>query len=113
MLIQFWADRIFQNNSLNNETIEVTLPDEQGRLEIFKIHTKKMTMNKDISLEELAKKVKNVSGAEIRAICTEAGYFAIRTKRKEVTMDDFLKAIKKVQKGYKEKSTDYLRLYGQ
>ena len=96
-----------------DRTIEVTLPDEKGRLEIFKIHTKKMTMNKDISLEELAKKVKNVSGAEIRAICTEAGYFAIRTKRKEVTMDDFLKAIKKVQKGYKEKSTDYLRLYGQ
>ena len=96
-----------------DRTIEVTLPDEKGRLEIFKIHTKKMTMNKDVSLEELAQKVKKVTGAEIRSICTEAGYFAIRTKRKEVTMDDFLKAIKKVKKGEKEKSTDYLRLYGQ
>ncbi|NOR85707.1 AAA family ATPase [archaeon] len=96
-----------------DRTIEVTLPDRKGILEIFKIHTKKMTLTKDVSLDELSGMVKNVSGAEIRSICTEAGYFAIRKERKYVTMDDFKKAIKKVRKGYKEKSTDYLKLYGQ
>lgn len=95
-----------------DRAIEVTLPDEKGILEIFKIHTKKMTLADDVCLEELAKTVKKASGADIRAICIEAGYFAIRAKRKEIKMEYFLKAIKKVKKEAKEKHTDYLNLYG-
>ncbi len=95
-----------------DRAIEVTLPDEKGMLEIFKIHTKNMKLADDVCLEEIVKNVKKASGADIRAICMEAGYFAIRSKKTEIKMEYFLEAIKKVKKEAKEKSTDYLNLYG-
>ena len=75
--------------------IEVPLPDLKGRIEIFKIHTRKMRI-KDIDYEKLAKITEGASGADIKVICTEAGYFAIRAGRSYVTMEDFMKAIDKV-----------------
>ena len=75
--------------------IEVPLPDLKGRIEIFKIHTRKMRI-KDIDYERLAKMTEGASGADIKVICTEAGYFAIRAGRSYVTMEDFMKAIDKV-----------------
>ncbi len=91
--------------------IEVPLPDEEGRHSIFKIHTSKMRLDKDISLVELSGMCKNMSGAEIRSVCTEAGYFAIRETRTKVSMPDFRAAIKKVKTD--EKSTEYLKMYGE
>ncbi len=76
--------------------IEIPLPDTQARTEIFSIHLKNMNVNKDVSAEELSSKTEGVSGAEIKAICTEAGMFAIRDGRDSVNMDDFEKAIEKV-----------------
>jgi proteasome regulatory subunit len=76
--------------------IEVNLPDEEGVLEIFKVHTKEMSLSK-IKMKELANEMNGFSGAEIRAVCTEAGYFAIRDNRNQVTQKDFLKAIEKIQ----------------
>jgi len=81
--------------------IEVPLPNEKGRLEILKIHTRRMRISKEVSLETLAKMTEGASGADIKAICTEAGMNAIREKRKCVKMMDFLKAIDKVLKGKK------------
>lgn len=78
--------------------IEVPLPDEEGRLEIFKVHTRKMKISKDISLKTLAKMTMGASGADIKVICTEAGMNAIRRRRKRVTMKDFIKAIDKILK---------------
>jgi len=75
--------------------IEVPLPNLKGRIEIFKIHTRKMRI-KDIDYERLAKMTEGASGADIKVICTEAGYFAIRAGRSYVTMEDFMKAIDKV-----------------
>ncbi len=75
--------------------IEVPLPCKLGREEIFKIHSKNMKLSK-VVYEELDKKMEGLSGAEIRAICTEAGYFAIRNKRKDIRHGDFLRAIDKV-----------------
>ncbi len=95
-----------------DRAIEVTLPDEKGMVEIFKIHTKNMNLADGVCLEEIVKSVKKASGADIRAICMEAGYFAIRAKKTEIKMEYFLKAIKKVKKEAKEKRTDYLNLYG-
>ncbi len=77
--------------------IEVPLPDLQGRLEIFKIHTKKMKV-KDVDLGLLAKLSEGASGADIRAICTEAGFIALRNNRNYVVMDDFIEATKKILK---------------
>lgn len=76
--------------------IEVGLPDEEGRLEILKVHTAPMNLQK-VKLKELAAEMVDFSGAEIRAVCTEAGYCAIRDERDCVTQEDFLEAIEKIR----------------
>ena len=88
--------------------IEVGLPDEQGRLEILKVHTRPMTL-KQVKLKEVAVAMVDFSGAEIRAVCTEAGYCAIREKREYVTHDDFMNAVETVR--FKE-DDDEEKLYG-
>ena len=76
--------------------IEVPVPNYEGRLEILKIHTKKMNMDKNISLTEIALKADGATGAELKAICTEAGMFAIREGRDCVISTDFDHAISKI-----------------
>ncbi len=78
--------------------IEIGLPNKEGTAQIFKIHSKKMAMDKNISTEVLLKKMQGMSGAEIQAICTEAGYFAIRSERTQVSEKDFLDAVEKILK---------------
>ncbi len=78
--------------------IEVPLPSYEGRIQIFKIHTRKMKLADDVDFKELARITEGASGADIKAICTEAGMFAIRDERTKVTMIDFIKAIDKVLK---------------
>ena len=53
--------------------IHIPLPDKDSRLEIFKIHSKSMSFNKRISAETLIDRMEGFSGAEIKAVCTEAG----------------------------------------
>ncbi|WP_400260095.1 proteasome-activating nucleotidase [Candidatus Methanomassiliicoccus intestinalis] len=76
--------------------IEVPVPNYEGRLEILKIHTKKMSMDQNISLQEIALKADGATGAELKAICTEAGMFAIREGRDCVIATDFDHAISKI-----------------
>ena len=76
--------------------IEVGLPDEEGRLEILKVHSKNMNLQK-VKLPEVSAQMEGFSGAEIRAVCTEAGFFAIREDREYVTPEDFLGAIEKIR----------------
>jgi len=77
--------------------IEVPLPDFKGRVEIFKIHTRRMKLAGDVDFEKLAELTKGFTGAEIKAVVTEAGYNAIRSNRRHVVMDDFIKAVEKVK----------------
>jgi 26S proteasome regulatory subunit T1 len=72
----------------------------KGRAHIFKIHAKSMSVDRDIRYELLARLCPNSTGAEIRSVCTEAGMFAIRARRKLATEKDFLDAINKVIKAY-------------
>jgi len=81
-----------------DRVIEVPLPNFEGRKEIFRIHTRRMKTYK-IDIDELARITEGATGADIKAICTEAGYMAIRAGRKRVIMEDFLNAAKKVLKG--------------
>ncbi|MBI2662761.1 AAA family ATPase [Candidatus Woesearchaeota archaeon] len=76
--------------------IEVSLPDEEGRLDVLKVHVRKMNLQ-SVDVKELVGVMEDFSGAEIRAVCTEAGYFAIRENREFVMQDDFVKAIEKVK----------------
>jgi len=80
--------------------VEFALPDLEGRTHIFKIHAKQMSVERDIRYELLARLCPNSTGAEIRSVCTEAGMYAIRARRKVATEKDFLEAIQKVIKGY-------------
>jgi proteasome regulatory subunit len=76
--------------------IEIPLPNFDGRLEIFKIHVKRMNVDGTININDLAAKSDFASGADIKSICTEAGMFAIRDNRDMVTMNDFERAVNKV-----------------
>ncbi|XP_040573334.1 26S proteasome regulatory subunit 7 [Lepeophtheirus salmonis] len=80
--------------------VEFGLPDMEGRTNIFKIHARSMSVERDIRYELLARLCPNSTGAEIRSVCTEAGMFAIRSRRKVATEKDFLDAVNKVIKAY-------------
>jgi proteasome regulatory subunit len=77
--------------------IEVPKPGTAGREIIFQIHTRKMNLAESIDFAQLAEMVDEASGADIKAICTEAGMFAIRDDRTTVTNADFLEAYEKLQ----------------
>ena len=78
--------------------IEIPLPEKEGRRAIFVVHTQHMPLE-DVDLDKLASITEGASGADINAIATEAGMFAIRRKGEKVTMSDFQKALEKfVQK---------------
>merc|ERR1719254_37646 len=80
--------------------IEFGLPELEGRTHIFKIHAKTMAMDRDIRFELLARLCPNTTGAELRSVCTEAGMYAIRARRKTISEKDLIDAINKVIKGY-------------
>jgi 26S proteasome regulatory subunit T1 len=80
--------------------VEFSLPDLEGRTSIFQIHAQSMGCERDIRFELLARLCPNSTGADIRSVCTEAGMFAIRARRKTVTEKDFLQSINKVIKQY-------------
>lgn len=69
--------------------IEFPLPDEKTKRRIFNIHTAKMTLAEDVAFDELVMAKDDLSGADIKAVCTEAGLLALRERRMKVTMDDF------------------------
>jgi len=76
--------------------IEFPLPDFKTKKRIFSIHTSKMTLADDVNLEEFIMTKDDLSGADIKAVCTEAGLFALRERRMKVKQDDFRKAKEKV-----------------
>ena len=92
--------------------IHIPLPKNDGRLEILKIHSKNMTLGKDIDLNNISAIMEDLCGAEIKAVCTEAGYFAIRENRTSITRKDFLKAIDKVKLAEEAEGDDYIRMFG-
>eukprot|EP01039_Chlorochromonas_danica_P000235 gene235-253_t len=85
--------------------VEFGLPDLEGRTHILKIHAKVMSVDRDIRYELLARLCPNTTGAELRSVCTEAGMYAIRARRKSASEKDFLDAINKVIKGYQKFSS--------
>ena len=72
--------------------IEFPLPDEKTKRRIFNIHTSKMTLSDDVSVEEYIMSKDELSGADIKAMCTEAGLLALRERRMKVTDEDFKKS---------------------
>ncbi len=90
--------------------IYVPIPDEDGVKSIFNIYSKSMSLDKSIDRKKIIKSMLGLSGAEIKAVLTEAGYFAIREKRHIVVEKDISSAIKKI-KGEEEKQS-FLEMFG-
>ena len=86
--------------------IEYSLPDLEGRVQIFKIHARTMAVEKETRFELLARLTNNCTGADIRSVCIEAGMFAIRGRRKTINEKDLLDSIEKVIKGYSKFSAN-------
>jgi len=80
--------------------IEVPLPDEKGRKEIFKIYLQRMRINENdkLNYDLIAQLTDGFSGADIKNVCTEAGYMAIREGRESIKFQDIIRAIDKIKK---------------
>ncbi|MCL7411818.1 MAG: proteasome-activating nucleotidase [Methanosarcinaceae archaeon] len=81
-----------------DRVVKVPMPNIEAREHIIKIHVKNMTISDDIDFRRLAKLTEGSSGADLKAIATEAGMLAVRADKLSVEMNDFLDAVEKVLK---------------
>jgi proteasome regulatory subunit len=91
--------------------IYVPIPNDEGRREILKIHTRGMSLDK-VDIDDIVARTERFSGAELRATCTEAGYFAIRENRVRVKQEDFIRGIDKVLGEMEAEQGEHLRMFG-
>merc|ERR1712216_1119486 len=86
--------------------IEFPLPNIKTKRHIFNIHTNRMNLGEDVQLEEFVMAKDDLSGADIKALCTEAGLLALRERRMQITHQDFKTAKDKVLYKKKENVPD-------
>jgi len=91
--------------------IEFPNPNEAARLQILKIHSRKMNLMRGINFKAVIHNMKGASGAESKAVCTEAGMFALRERRIHVTQEDFEMAVAKVMKKDSDKDMSKMQLW--
>lgn len=68
--------------------IDIGVPDEVGRMEILRIHTRNMKLSEDVDLSEIAKSSHGFTGADLAAVCTEAALQCIREKMDIIDIED-------------------------
>jgi transitional endoplasmic reticulum ATPase len=92
---------VLDNSLLRTGRLDLVLyvppPDEKGRLEIIKILTEKMPLDKDVKLQEIAVATQNYSGADLAALCREAAIHAMRNESGKITSKDFANSLKQVR----------------
>lgn len=91
--------------------IEFPAPNAEARETILKIHSRKMNLTRGIDLKQIAEKLPNASGAECKAVCTEAGMFALRERRVHVNKEDFEMACAKVTRKSEDSNTSISKLF--
>ncbi len=82
----------------------VDKPDFKGRVEILKVHVKKIKAGKDVDLEEIARMTAGLAGADLANIVNEAALLAGRKNKKEVNQEDFVEAVERQIAGLEKKS---------
>ena len=92
--------------------IHIPKPNKESRKAILEIHMKRMKREKSLNSDVLVSLMEGFSGAEIKASCTEAGYFAIRENRSIIKKIDFIKGIEKVKRTEGLEGTDYMGMFG-
>mmetsp|Transcript_12381 Transcript_12381/g.28675 ORF Transcript_12381/g.28675 Transcript_12381/m.28675 type:complete len:483 (+) Transcript_12381:78-1526(+) len=86
--------------------IELPHPTEEARAKILKIHSRKMNVSPDVVFEELSRSCEDFNGAQLKAVCVEAGMLALRRESSEIMHEDFVEAITVVA-AKKKGSLDY------
>ncbi len=94
-----------------DKIIDIPMPNQEARLLIFKVHTRRMPLDKTVVLEDLASLTENYTGAEIENICREAGMNAIRAKRDAITNADFEKALREVKPAIPKEVTERIKRF--
>lgn len=84
--------------------VVVDRPDKSGRVDILKVHMKKIKADKDVDLEQLAQLTAGFAGADLANLINEAAIFATRRGAKSVTMKDFVEAFERIVAGTEKKS---------
>ncbi len=84
--------------------IMIDKPDLNGRVEILKVHTKKLKLSNDIDLRVLASQTPGFAGADLANLCNEAALLAARREKNSVEMEDFQDSIEKVIAGLERKN---------
>ncbi|NHJ20252.1 MAG: AAA family ATPase [Candidatus Lokiarchaeota archaeon] len=84
--------------------IDFPIPDEESRKSIFKIHTRALNIEGEVNFNRLVELTEGATGADIKAICTEAGMFAIRKDAEQIVKEDFVEAVNKVMNKMKDQS---------
>ncbi len=92
---------VLDNSLLRTGRLDLALyvspPDEKGRLEIIKILTAKMPLDKDVKLQEIAVATHNYSGADLAALCRETAILAMRNNSGKISSRDFANGLKQVK----------------
>lgn len=88
--------------------IEFPLPNEEARAQILKIHSRKMTVDDAVNWPELARSTDEFGGAQLKAVCVEAGMIALRMGKNKISHEHYVDAIAEVQA--KKKEVSYLLL---
>jgi len=104
-------DRALLRPGRIDRKIEFPNPNVENRVSIIRIHSRKMNLLRNIDLKTIAEKMINASGAECKAVCTEAGMFALRERRVHVTQEDFEMAVSKVMKKDADSNISLQRLW--
>eukprot|EP00127_Corallochytrium_limacisporum_P000046 Clim_evm25s2 gene=Clim_evmTU25s2 len=91
--------------------IEFPAPNTDARLDILKIHSRKMNLTRGIDLRKIAEQLIGASGAEIKGVCTEAGMYALRERRVHVTQEDFEMAVSKVMQKDSDRNMSIRKLF--
>ncbi|XP_063899849.1 26S proteasome regulatory subunit 6A-B-like [Zophobas morio] len=87
--------------------IEFPLPNEKARKEIMLIHSRKMTVDMNVNFDELARCTEDFNGAQLKAVCVEAGMIALRREAKQITHEDYMEGIQEVMSKKKANLTYY------
>jgi cell division protease FtsH len=92
-------DRALLRPGRFDRRVVVNLPDKNGRVAIFKVHTRKVPLAADVDLAEIAQTTPGVSGADIRNLVNEAALLAARREQDKVHQKDFIDALEKIVLG--------------
>jgi len=90
--------------------IDFPVPDEKARESIFNIHSRNLNIEGEVKFKNLVNLTEGATGADIKAICTEAGMFAIRKNKEVIVKDDFIEAVNKVMSKMRDNAVQS-RLY--